>query len=200
MRTSYWGKQVSPTAKSQYTANVRTRRLDADGLWEYAVRCLAGRAYSVADLKRKLRLRAERVTDVDPAVARLKELGYLNDTRFADSYAAARLSNQGLGKRRVIRDLRERGIAPKVVESAIQRVYAESDETGLIEEYLRRRFRWDGKSPLFEDAKSLASAYGKMLRAGFDAGATIAVLKRLTRAPDLADHLEPPEEGEESPL
>src|ERR1039458_8653384 len=83
-------------------------RLDAAALWEYALRVLAGRAHSTGDLRQKLRGKAERAADVDPTIARLKEYGYLNDRKFAESFAAARLENEGLGKTRVLADLSRR--------------------------------------------------------------------------------------------
>src|ERR1035441_4489246 len=91
-------------------------RLDAAALWEYALRVLAGRAHSTGDLRQKLRGKAERAADVDPTIARLKEYGYLNDRKFAESFAAARLENEGLGKTRVLADLsRRRGADRKSV-------------------------------------------------------------------------------------
>src|ERR1039458_6285393 len=86
-------------------------RLDAAALWEYALRVLAGRAHSTGDLRQKLRGKAERAADVDPTIARLKEYGYLNDRKFAESFAAARLENEGLGKTRVLADLSRRRVA-----------------------------------------------------------------------------------------
>jgi hypothetical protein len=43
----------------------------------------------------------------------------------------------------------------------------------------------------------LASAYRKLLRAGFSSGNIVSALKRFARNPDLLDQWEPPEEIEE---
>jgi hypothetical protein len=82
------------------------RRLDADALWQYALKILAGRAHSAGEMREKLRRRAERAGDVDEALSRLKDLGYLDDRRFAEGFAAARLAGDGLGRTRVTQDLR----------------------------------------------------------------------------------------------
>ena len=87
-------------------------RLDADALWEYALRVLSGRAYSTGELREKLRNKAAHAADVDPALARLKDYGYLNDRKFAENFATARLENEGLGKTRVLADLSRRRVAP----------------------------------------------------------------------------------------
>ena len=106
-------------------------------LLNYAVRVLGGRAHSSGELREKLRRRAERAEDVDAVLAKLKELKYLDDRRFAESYAASRLENQGLGKMRVLRDLRQRRIAPQLAEQVAEKTYQETDETKLIEEFCK---------------------------------------------------------------
>ncbi|MGH9666137.1 MAG: recombination regulator RecX, partial [Bryobacteraceae bacterium] len=59
--------------------------LAAEGLMNYAVRVLGGRALSTGELRQKLLRKAENAADIDGVLARLKELGYLNDKRFADA-------------------------------------------------------------------------------------------------------------------
>ena len=113
--------------------------LDRDKLLNVALRALGGRAHSSGELREKLRRRAENNEDVDAVLAKLKESGYLNDRQFAESYAAARLQNQGLGKIRVLRDLRQRRVAPKLAEQVTERTYEKTNEADLIEEFLRRK-------------------------------------------------------------
>lgn len=169
------------------------RGMDAGALWEYAVRALAGRAHSAGELREKLRRRALRAEDVDATLARLKEYGYLDDRAFAEGFAAARLEDQRLGKIRVLRDLRQRRVAPSLAEGTVRKLYQNVDEEKLVEEYLRRRMR----ASVLRDEKELAAAYRRLLRAGFAPGAVIRVLKRAARDPELLDGFEPPEPGEE---
>src|ERR1700682_1240247 len=100
----------------------KPKLLDRDGLYEYALRTLGGREYSLGELREKLRRRAEVVEDIEAVLVRLKDAGYLNDRRFADNYAAARLENQGFGKGRVLRDLRQHRVAPAVAAQGGQLV------------------------------------------------------------------------------
>ena len=172
-------------------------RLTAEALWEYAVKALAMRAHSTGELRRKLVQKAERREDVDPTISRLRDYGYLSDRRFAESYAAARLENQGLGKSRVLRDLRQRAVAAPLAEQAIGRIYAQVDEMKLIDTFIRRKIHT--KEPLAEalsDPKKLASAYRKLIRAGFGSSNVIRALKRIASRQDLLDSFEPPEETE----
>jgi regulatory protein len=160
------------------------------------MRCVASRAQTTGEIREKLRARAERVEDIDPTIAKLKEYGFLNDARFAETFAAARLENQGFGKQRAAQDLRRRRIAPALAESAAGKVYENADETELIEAFLRRKYRMADRNHLFEDQKSLASAYRRLRVAGFQSGKIIPVLKRFAADPDCLDGMEdsPPEE------
>ena len=171
-------------------------KLDSAALWEYALRVLGGRAHSTGEFREKLRMKAELIADVDPTLARLREYGYLNDRRFAENFAAARLENEGLGKTRVLSDLSRRRVAPAVAQQTVGKVYEEVDEQRLAEDFVRRKFRMASKETLFQGDKEMASAYRRLVRAGFRSATVVAVLKKFARDPDLLDGFEPPEEQE----
>ncbi|MCL5744171.1 MAG: recombination regulator RecX [Acidobacteria bacterium] len=174
------------------------RKLNAQALWEYALRLLSARAYAIAELRDKLLRRAENPGDVSPVLSRLKEYGYVNDERFAQSYSAARLENEGFGKQRVLHDLRKRRVARAVAEKAVDAIYAEADELQLIEKFVRRKFRNIPLEQYLAEPKHLAAAYRRLRSAGFSSGNVVRMLKRFARDPDMLDSLEPPEEGPEA--
>ncbi|HTB20230.1 MAG TPA: RecX family transcriptional regulator [Bryobacteraceae bacterium] len=176
--------------------------LDRDKLLNVALRALGGRAHSSGELREKLRRRAQSDEDVDAVLAKLKESGYLNDRRFAENYASARLQNQGLGKIRVLRDLRQRRVAPKLAEQVTEKTYEQTDEAKLIEEFLLRKFRGKQLPAFLSEAKNLAGAFRRLRYAGFSAGQSIRVLKRFANQPEASEVLdalefEEPEEREE---
>jgi SOS response regulatory protein OraA/RecX len=148
-------------------------------------------------MREKLGRRAERAEDVDGVLARLKESKYLDDRQFAESYAAARLSNERFGRTRVLQDLRHRRVAPTLAEKTVQAVYRDVDESALIEEWIRRKYRTNPREGLFQEDKDLASAYRRLLRAGFRTGEIVRVLKKFAANPELLDNFEPPQETEE---
>ncbi len=171
--------------------------LDREKLLNVALRALGGRAHSSGELREKLRRRAQSQEDVDAVLAKLKEAGYLNDQRFAETYAAARLQDQGLGKMRVLRDLRQRRIAPKLAEQVTEQTYQQTNEADLIEQFLRRKYRGKELGKFFSEEKNLAAAFRRLRYAGFSAGQSIRVLKRFAAQPEVLDALET-EEPEES--
>ena len=175
----------------------KPRRLDGEGLWNYALRALGVRAYSTGEMREKLDRRAERSQDVEAVLARLKESKYLNDQQFAEGYATSRLSNEGFGKTRVLHDLRHRRVAPALAEKTVRAVYQDVDESALIEDWIRRKYRATPREGLFKEDKDVASAYRRLFRAGFRTGEIVRVLKRFAANPDLLDNFEPPEETEE---
>jgi regulatory protein len=130
-------------------------------------------------------------------LGRLKEYGYLDDRRYAESYAAARLSNDKLGSARVVRDLRQRRVAPALAEKSVSQASRDVKEEELIEAWVRRKYRLASKENLFQEDKDMAAAYRRLLRAGFRGGDIVRVLKRFARNPELLEEIEVAEEGEE---
>ncbi len=174
----------------------RRKPLDRAALHEYALRLLGGRALSAGELRDRLTRRAAQTGDVDEVLASLKRSGYLDDRRFAESFAASRLANDRFGKARVIRDLRQRRVAPALAEGTVRQVYEDVDESALIEEWIRRKYRTAPREGLFQDERDLASAYRRLVRAGFRTGEIVRALKKFARDPDLLDNFEPPAEEE----
>ena len=177
-------------------ANV-LKKLDAARLWDYALKSVGYRAQTASELRAKLYRRAERPEDVDATLAKLKEYGMLDDSRFAVTFATSRLENRGFGKARALRDLRQRRVAPALAEKAVAQVYAESDEIALIEDYIRKKYRSASRETLFREDKDLASAFRRLRLAGFGPGRIVQVLKRFANNPDLLDGLDEPEIAEE---
>jgi regulatory protein len=173
------------------------RRLNAESLWDYALKSLAGRAHSAGELREKLRRRAASAGDVEGVLSRLKQSGYLDDKRYAESFAAARLAGDKFGRTRVVRDLRQRRVAPALAEHTVEKVYQGVDEEALIEEWIRRKYRSAARQGLFAEEKDLAAAYRRLARAGFRAGEILKVLRRFAKNPDLLDGFEAPEEEPE---
>ncbi len=167
-----------------------TKKLDRDGLWNYALKSVGQRAQTSSEIRAKLRNRAAEPEDIDITLSKLKEYGFLDDRRFAQTFAESRLNNQGFGSGRAMRDLQARRVAPALAEQTVQKVYAEQDEVALIEAYIRRKYRTANRDTLFSEDKDMASAFRRLRLAGFSTGNIVKVLKRFAAHPDLLDNLE----------
>jgi regulatory protein len=149
------------------------------GLFEYAVGMLARRMRTVRDLRRLMKARAvegaEGEAAIDAVLARLIELNYLSDVRFAADYTRLRKEGEKFGRRRVQQDLAAKGVASELVGAAVGAAYEGVDEVALAREYCARKRM---KQPSGEKKeKETARVMGRLLRAGFSAGTVFKVLR-----------------------
>lgn len=156
----------------------RGRKLDNEAeLYEYAVGALARRMRSVAELKRLLRRRVESdelgQTLVELVIAKLKEQRYLNDAQYAATYSSLRRANEKFGRRRVITELKSRGVHSEVIDKAVAGAYENVNEEALARSYLRRKRI---RQP--EDQKQAARVYRSLVRAGFGTRTILTILKK----------------------
>ncbi len=156
------------------------KKLDPDRLWDYALRLLGQRGYSTGEMRLKLSVKAETISVLNEVMAKLKEYGYLDDKKFAETYAANRCENDSLGRLRILRDLRARRVSQTIAERAVNKVFAATDERALAKTFLERKFRAKNLSEYLHDEAKLASTFRRLRRAGFSAGASITVLKSFT--------------------
>jgi regulatory protein len=181
---SRWVTFHSLIESAQMKGQRTPKKLDADGLWGYSLKLLGGRALSKGEVRQKIARRAEKDTDVEAVIAKLRDYGYLNDNKFAESYASWRKENEGFGKMRVLRDLRQRRVAPTLANEAVERAFKDTDETEQIQAFLARKFRNVDLGELLQEDKKLQSAYRKLRYAGFSSGTSIRVLKRYAHKAD----------------
>lgn len=158
------------------------KKLDSEGLWEYALKALAQRAHSEGELRQKLAGRAASQQDVQATMVKIVEYGLADDRRFAESFSASRLQNDGFGKSRILRDLRLRNVPAKIAEDAVRKAFDGVDEQGLIARFLERKYKGKNLAELLNEPKHLASVYRRLRMAGFSSGGVIAALKHYAAA------------------
>jgi regulatory protein len=161
------------------------------GLFEYAVGALARRMRTERDLRRLMKLRAEEgeagARAMDAVVARLKELGYLSDERFAEGYTRVRKESEKLGRRRVQQDLMMKGVGKELVASTLETAYEDVDEVALARQYIARKRM---KQPSGENAqKETVRAMNRLLRAGFSSRAIYKVLREWELPEEVAEEM-----------
>ena len=148
-------------------------------MYEYAVSALARRMRTVAELKRLMRARVEdpeseyAETLVELIIRRLKDQGYLNDSKYAAYYSSMRRDNQKFGRARVITELKTRGVHGSVIEKAIDDAFGGVSEEKLARDYLQKKRM---KKP--KDQKQTARIFRHLMRAGFRSKTIFAILKK----------------------
>lgn len=133
--------------------------------FERAVKLLAAKPRSVAELReRLLQYKGTNEAVVEIVISRLREYGYLDDERFAFSYASSKVKQRPIGRRRLQRDLKLKQVENKVAEETLELVYAETPEEQLIDRAIEKRIRLRGRPTTRVEAKSL---FDHLLRQGF---------------------------------
>ena len=160
--------------------------LDQAALLEYAVKSLASKMKSERDLRQRMRDRAEPgdagVEAMDAVIAKLKDLGYLSDERFAADYTRMRQENEKFGKRRVQQGLMQKGIPTELTNKTLTAAYDEVDEVALAKQYVERKRM---KKP--EGDKEVARVMRRLVGAGFSVGTVWKVLRGWGAAVDEVD-------------
>ena len=140
--------------------------LDQPALLEYAVRSLSSKMKSIRDLRFNMSKRAEPgeagEQAMDAVIAKLKDLGYLSDERFAADFTRLRKENQKFGKRRVQQGLMQKDIAQDLTNTTLTAAYENVDEVALAKQYVERKRM---KKP--EGDKEIARTMRRLVAAGF---------------------------------
>jgi regulatory protein len=160
-----------------FSRATQKRKLTDVELYDYAVGSLARRMRTVAELKRLLRARAENNEDgalaVEAIIAKLKEQKYLNDSRYAAAYSHYRQTNEKFGRRRVVIDLKAKGVHGEVIEQAVSSAYEQVNEEQLARQFLDRKRL---KKP--QNQRESARVFRMLVRAGFSPNTIFKILKR----------------------
>lgn len=138
-----------------------TRALDR------ALHMLAANARSVRDLRRRLVEKGEAPEIADAVVERLTAMGLLDDAAFARQFARSKALGPGHSRRRLAVELRRKGVAREVADSAIEEAMAEDDvdEKAIVERVARKKLRTLGGVDRETRRRRL---HGFLARRGYD--------------------------------
>ncbi|TGE35214.1 regulatory protein RecX [Desulfosporosinus fructosivorans] len=123
---------------------------------EVALDCLSRRALTHYELETRLKGKGYESSEVNEVLEKMEKLGYLNDQELALTVAQNRLKRYS--QRRVLQDLQNRGLAPQVVEHALESSYSSDAEFQQCVTLARRwcaqeGTRWDQRIRYQETTK-----------------------------------------------
>ena len=138
------------------------------GAFDCALRVLTRRDHSEEELRRKLRAKGYPDKDIDEVVARLTRLGYLDDSRFARTWAESAIRNgRGYGPRLRL-ELTRRGISAENMIEVLEELGEAYDESETLAALLERKFA--GFMPGSATEKEKRRVIGYLQRRGFSLG------------------------------
>lgn len=132
--------------------------------FQRAVKLLAAKPRSIAELRERLAERCSSQTVIETVIARLREYGYLDDERYALGYASAKVRQQPIGRRRLELSLIKKKVDRTITDEALNQVFAETPEEDLLDRALEKRIRLRGRPKTRAESKSL---FDHLLRQGF---------------------------------
>ena len=148
---------------------------------------LARRPYSVAELRRELERKFPEAATVPAVLTRLRELGYLDDKKFAEQTAYSLAQNRALGPHRVRRELKAKLVNYKHIEAAVAQAYQETPAGELLEQALAKKLR-TLRLPLTRTR--FHSLCQSLLRRGFNTGDIIKAVRARPELTPVAEEVE----------
>jgi regulatory protein len=147
-----------------------------------ALTLLSRRELSTTQLRERLTRRKFEAAAIDEAIQRLTRDGTLDDRRVALAAARMEASIRRRGRRRVLQRLQQLGVGEAVARAAVDEVFAELDESALLDEAIARRVK--GAAPSDLDAKDVTRIVRSLVAQGFQPAQVYARLRRRRTEPD----------------
>lgn len=139
-----------------------------------ALNLLARRDRTVAELRSRLTDKGYGADDVAATLARLTELGYLDDSRVARTWAATALETGRMFGPRLRMELLKRGVPREVAEDVCREASQGHDEGAAARQLLARRYPdWD---PACAEPAQRQRIFRFLLRRGVSPATAILVL------------------------
>jgi regulatory protein len=145
--------------------------------YDRALNLLAFRARSARELQRRLLQRGVTPERADRVIAKLREVGLIDDADFARQLARSKMS-VGASRRRVHQELFRRGVAREVADEAVERVVEEDglSDAESIERIARKK--WSTLAGL-DDPTRRRRLFAFLARRGFDSDDVSRVVRQL---------------------
>jgi regulatory protein len=143
-------------------------------------RLLAYRARSEAELVQRLRARGFAAPVIDQTLARLRELGMVDDAEFAEAWVESRLAQRSMGPVALRSELRRKGVPGDVAARAIETRLGEEAQFDLALALARKRLT----GPQTSDPKVLARIRRLLVQRGFSSDIVQTVMARIRREED----------------
>jgi regulatory protein len=130
-----------------------------------ALKMLARRELSEAQLRQRLARRGYEESEIEPAIERLKADRSIDDARVAGAIARTEVSIKRRGKRRVVQQIQQAGISRSAARRAADETFGDLNEETLLASALNRRLKSDRT---IADEREFQRLYRYLIRQGFD--------------------------------
>ena len=143
-----------------------------------ALKMLARRELSEAQLRQRLTRREHDPEAIEEALTRLKADRSLDDERVAGAIARSETNLKKRGRYRVTRQIEAAGIASSIARRVVDETFSAIDGDALLQESLARRLR--GRTRI-EDDREFNRLYRYLVAQGFEPDRVLALLREKSR-------------------
>jgi len=143
---------------------------------ETAFRFLSYRPRSVEEIRRKLKEKKFSPLTIKRTLARIEELGYLNDRSFAYDFARSSIENKQWGIIRIRATLAKKGISQEIITHITAKINEAYDFTQVARRALETKFA-HFKSHQLADKKIKTRAVNYLRGKGFTLNIILSVIK-----------------------
>ena len=145
------------------------------GTYLIALRMLARRELSEAQIRQRLAKRGESRESIDEAVDRLKAERSIDDERVAGAIARTQAGGRNRGRRRVLQQIEAAGIDKSIAARAVDQVFQDLDPDALLSASLQKRMR--GRERIADD-REFQRLFRYLSAQGFDSDRILAHLRK----------------------
>lgn len=150
----------------------------SDDTYLTALKMLARRELSEAQLRQRLLRRQHDLDAIEAALTRLKSERNLDDERVAGAIARSETNLKKRGRFRVTRQIEAAGIASSIAKRVVDETFAAIDGDALLTQALARRLR--GRTRI-EDDREFQRLYRYLVAQGFEPDRVMALLRTYNR-------------------
>ena len=150
----------------------------SDDTYLTALKMLARRELSEAQLRQRLLRRQHDPDAIEAALTRLKSERSLDDERVAGAIARSETNLKKRGRYRVTRQIEAAGIASSIAKRVVDETFAAIDGDALLTQALARRLR--GRTRI-EDDREFQRLYRYLVAQGFEPDRVMALLRTYNR-------------------
>ena len=140
-----------------------------------ALRMLARRELSEAQIRQRLAKRGESRESIDEAVGRLKAERSIDDERVAGAIARTQAAGRNRGRRRVMQQIEAAGIDKSIAARAVDQVFQDIDPDALLSASLEKRMR--GRERIADD-REFQRLFRYLSAQGFEADKILLHLRK----------------------
>ena len=140
-----------------------------------AVRMLARRELSEAQIRQRLARRGESQESIDEAIARLKSDRSIDDERVAGAIARTQAAGRNRGRRRVLQQIEAAGIDKSIASRAVDQVFEDLDPDALLSASLEKRLH--GRDRIADD-REFQRLFRYLSAQGFESDKILAHLRK----------------------